>query len=115
MMRSFIHLALLGSVVLACGSSAEPQNPSASAPGDGEILYNMQCANCHGRKGNMGISGAKDLTVSVLTRDSMLAVVTRGRGAMMPYGELLKRAQIQAVVDHALSLRKPVGTEGPAK
>jgi hypothetical protein len=63
----------------------------------------------------MGVGGAKDLSVTTLSRDSMIAVVTHGRGAMMPYGELLKRKQIQAVVDHALSLRKPVGAEGPAK
>ncbi len=115
MMRSFVHLVLLGSVFLACGSSAEPQHANGAAPGEGELLYNMQCANCHGRKGNMGVGGAKDLSVSTLSRDSMITVVTRGRGTMMPYGELLDRKQIQAVVDHAMSLRTRVGPEGPAK
>lgn len=115
MMRTFVHLALMGSLMMACSSSAEPGNDSTFAPGEGELLYNMQCAHCHGRTGRMGIGGAKDLTLSMLTRDSMIAVVTRGRGAMMPYGALLEREQILAVVDHALSLRNPAGAERPVK
>jgi cytochrome c6 len=114
MMKAAVHLALLASLVLACGSAAEPQHANTPAPGEGEVLFNMQCANCHGRKGTLGISGAKDLSVSTLSRDSMIAVVVRGRGTMMPYGELFDRKQIQAVVDHALSLRRPLGAEAPA-
>ncbi len=115
MTRSFIHLAFLGSLALSCGYAAAPQSVGGDAPGKGELVYNVQCASCHGRKGNMGVGGAKDLVMSTLSRDSMIAVVTHGRGAMMPYGAILDREQVNAVVDHAMGMRKAAGAEGTAK
>jgi hypothetical protein len=36
----------------------------------------------------------------------MIAMVTNGKGAMMPYKNVLTPKQIEAVVDHARKLRK---------
>ena len=52
------------------------------------------------------MNGAKDLTASVLTREQMIAMVTHGKGAMMPYKNVLTAKQIELVVDHARTLRK---------
>lgn len=92
-------------VLAACGA-ADPGDRAATAVNDdGADLFNTYCATCHGRKGNMGINGAKDLTVSTLGREEMIAVVTNGRRLMMPYKSTLRPKEIEAVVDHALSLR----------
>jgi len=65
----------------------------------------MQCTLCHGRDGKLGLSGARDLTITALTREQMLLLVSNGKGAMMPYKNLMRPEEIEAVVDHVRSLR----------
>lgn len=60
---------------------------------------------CHGTGGNLGLSGAKDLTKSQLSKEEMIAVVTRGKGGMAGFGHLLSAEQINDVVDHVRTLR----------
>lgn len=105
--RSLLLLAL-AFVVLSCGTEAAPNTNGAAVDGDGKgaELFNTNCALCHGRKGDLGMNGAKDLTVSTLTREEMIALVSNGKGAMMPYKNVLTPKQIEQVVDHARSLRK---------
>jgi cytochrome c6 len=90
---------------MACGAGVPENELASSGKPDGTELFNTYCATCHGRKGNMGINGAKDLTLSTLSRDEGIAVVTNGRRLMMPYKGTLQPKEIEAVVDHALTLR----------
>lgn len=71
----------------------------------GRSLFNLNCALCHGRDGKLG-HGAKDLTVSMLTKEEMIATVEQGRGAMMPYRDILTSKEIDAVVTYVRSLQK---------
>lgn len=100
-----IATALLAS--LSCGQGS-PSTTGAmeAAPSKGEELFNANCALCHGRKGDLGMNGAKDLTVTRLTRAEMITMVSNGKGAMMPYKNVLTPKQIEAVVDHVRTLRK---------
>lgn len=93
---------------LACGDgrASTPATSEGDPVSKGAELFNTNCALCHGRKGDLGMSGAKDLTVSALTREQMIAMVTNGKGTMMPYKNVLTPKQIEAVVDHARTLRK---------
>lgn len=97
-------LVPLAMLALACGAAGTGEGTPAD---EGADLFNSYCATCHGRKGNMGINGAKDLTVSTLSREEMIAVVTNGRRLMMAYKGTLRPKEIEQVVDHALSLRTP--------
>jgi mono/diheme cytochrome c family protein len=105
MHRLLLVTALL--VSLSCGqgtaSTAEVADLGATK---GEELFNANCALCHGRKGDLGMNGAKDLTISPLTRAEMIAMVSNGKGAMMPYKNVLTPKQIETVVDHVRTLRK---------
>lgn len=98
-------LLLLPVVLLACGDAATTAVAGDPPPGIGEAIFNGQCATCHGRKGDMGLNGAKDLRASTLSREEAIAVVTNGRGLMMPYKAQLTEKEIAAVVDHVLTLR----------
>ncbi len=69
-------------------------------------MFNANCAMCHGRKGDLGMSGAKNLVTSILERKEVIAMITNGKGAMMPYGTTLTKEQIEAVTDHVLTLRR---------
>lgn len=99
-------LLLAALPIIACGTAASG-NADAPPPTEGEMVFNANCAMCHGRKGDLGLSGAKNLTVSLLSRDEVVAVVTNGKGAMMPYGKTLTEKQILAVAEHVLTLRSP--------
>ncbi len=100
-------LLLITAVALACGEghASAPATLEGDPASKGEQLFNANCALCHGRKGDLGMGGAKDLTVSTLTREEMIARVTNGKGAMMPYRNVLTPKQIEQVVDHARTLR----------
>ena len=95
---------LLFMPLLACGGQeADPERQEGDA---GASLFRMHCTLCHGDDGRLGLSGAKDLTASALSREEMIAVVRNGRGAMMGYGRVLSEEEIGLVVDHVRSLEK---------
>ena len=89
----------------ACGGGAGEDEQAPSIQVSGEAIFNTNCALCHGRKGDLGMSGAKDLTKSTLKREEMIAIIAHGKGNMMPYTNVLKPEEIELVVDHALTLR----------
>jgi len=106
-MRALLF-TVLTTLVLSCGweASSATLARAADGPGGGAELFNANCALCHGRKGDLGMNGAKDLTVSTLSRPEMIALVSNGKGVMMPYKNVLTPKQIEQVVDHARTLRK---------
>lgn len=97
--------ALLASLSCGTGTASTPEAVELGGT-KGEELFNANCALCHGRKGDLGMNGAKDLGLSTLTRAEMIAMVSNGKGVMMPYKNVLTPKQIEAVVDHVRSLRK---------
>lgn len=96
-----VLLLFLLPVLNACGTPEQPPPP----PRSGADIYVLLCTPCHGIAGNAGVAGAKHLDSSTRSRDEMLHIVTNGKGAMMPYRNQLTSAEIEAVVDHALTLR----------
>lgn len=96
-----ISIALL---VLACGSATGSSEPMEADKNLGQTVFNMNCALCHGRDGKAGINGAKDLTLSTLSKEEMVAIVRNGKGAMAPYKNVLSSKEIDAVVEHVRKL-----------
>lgn len=98
----------LGLLLLACSSATAdgPGMADRAEKSPGEQVFNMNCALCHGRDGKLGLNAAKDLTVSTLTKDEMVAMVRQGKGTMMPYKDVLTAKEIDAVVDHVRTLGK---------
>lgn len=105
MTRTLLMFGAIALLVPACGSSEAPATMDESAGvTKGEQLYLSNCTLCHGRDGKLGFNGAKDLTISILTKAEMIALVTNGKGVMMPYRNTLTAKDIEAVVDHVHSL-----------
>lgn len=73
---------------------------NADAASLGKTIYESQCVNCHGADGKSGLSGAKDLTASTLTKVEKLSIITNGKNAMKPYKNELTPEQIDAVADY---------------
>ncbi len=110
LMRCIPIVLIIACAQFACGGAAGGSDEvamNAPVPTVGEQLFNTHCTLCHGRKGNLRMNGAKDLVKSTLKREEMIALVTNGRNAMMPYKNALKPKEIEAVVEYALSLRAP--------
>ena len=54
----------------------------------GQALYASYCQSCHGQDGAAGLSGAKNLRVSLLTVDQKKDLIRNGKGAMPAYAQL---------------------------
>lgn len=77
----------------------ETKKPKATAQAAGKKVYNTYCLTCHGQKGNMGASGAHDLTKTTLSFAESIKVITEGRGLMTPH-KFLGKEKINAVAKY---------------
>lgn len=114
-------LALIGLSVLffvACGGEksssvsssdkvvASAETTKSSGNSKGKLIYKQYCVVCHGMDGKLAVSGAKDLSVSVLPIEERIDQITNGKGLMTPYKDILSTEQIQAVAEYLDELRK---------
>ena len=113
-MRQILMCTLLGLFILACGGDPgdgekgkkTTKKTVAKKKVDGKKIYRQYCVTCHGVNGDMGASGAFDLTTSKLTLDEKIAVITNGRNTMTPFKGLLSEAKIKAVAEYSETLKK---------
>lgn len=71
----------------------------------GEEVYVKHCKLCHGASGDLGLSGAANLKISVLNNAEVVTVVTEGRKAMPAWKAQLTPAQINDVAAYVITLR----------
>ena len=67
---------------------------------NGKQIFTEKCALCHGGDGKLGVSGAKDLSVTQLPHAGIVEIVTNGKNTMAPYKETLTAEQIEAVASY---------------
>ncbi len=116
-MKQLFFFAIVALLIVACGNSGADYSSSSStnvtaqtaadAP-DGEKIYKQYCVTCHGLYGDMGASGAFNLTTSTLSLEERIAVVTNGREttAMVGFKDILDETKIKAVAEYIVKLRK---------
>lgn len=102
----FICIAVL--LATACGSADDQINRRAAAAAittpDGAAIFRQYCVTCHGADGKLGLNGAKDLTVSILTIEERINVITYGKKVMTPFNEVLTPEEIKAVAEYTQKL-----------
>lgn len=111
MRKNLIFGVFFTSGIIALNStSCTQQTKSAESSEKKEInggdIYNHYCVSCHGKDGKMGVSGAKDLSISPLTLEEKISVISYGRGGMMPYKDLMSKEEIEAVAQFIKKLKK---------
>lgn len=107
MKKAAIISSTITLLLLACGSgTAMDDGGMATNKDPGKSVFQMNCSLCHGRDGKLGLNGAKDLTISTLSKAEMVAIVRNGKTAMMPYKDVLSAKEIDAVVDYVRTLGK---------
>lgn len=113
-MKKLITFLFFAVFLFACSgtekekTSSEPQ--AAAKPVkkkvDGAKIYKTYCVTCHGIYGDMGGSGAFDLTVTELSLEERIQVITKGRNLMTPFEGLLSEEKIRAVAEYVDELKK---------
>lgn len=94
----FPALSLLFLLPLLGAGARPPRLP-------GQVLFQRNCARCHGANGKLGRNGAHDLTQSNLNAFGRIYLVTNGLGKMPSFQKQLTPQQIQDVVAYSLTLR----------
>jgi cytochrome c6 len=77
----------------------------AAPPAPGQLIYQKNCARCHGKDGRLGLNGAHDLTKSNLNAFGRTYLVTNGMGKMPSFQKTLTPAQIAQVVAYSQTLK----------
>lgn len=77
----------------------------ATTAADGKEMFEATCISCHGENGKLMMSGASDLSVSGINRDSVISVITNGRNTMLPYQSAYSAEQIEKLADYVITLR----------
>lgn len=109
-MKKILMLLPLLILLSACGGET-PKTEKKSVPKLSDVplgkrIYKQHCVLCHGAKGDMGVNGSNDLTVSKLTLEEAIEVITNGRNTMLPYKQTLKKNEIEEVAKYLETLRK---------
>ena len=67
---------------------------------NGKQIFTEKCALCHGGDGKLGVSGAKDLSVTQLAHAGIVDIVTNGKNTMAAYKGALTAEQIEEVASY---------------
>lgn len=101
-----ILIATMLLVLISCSSNGKYEAPKAEnrEPMTGKKVFETYCVACHGADGKMGFSGAKDLSVTQLSHEDRIKVITYGKGVMNPFKDVLSPDEIQKVAFYIDSL-----------
>lgn len=113
--RSFAAtLVLCLGAAVGVASAQAPAGGAATAP-DGAALYGQHCRRCHGARGNPTqrmldlypeLKSLVDSAVMAhVTVDTVLVLMTKGRGDMKPLTDKMNEAEMRAVAQYVLTLR----------
>lgn len=89
---------------IACSSKGGDKSKGDTAI-DAEKIFKINCVLCHGEDGKLGLNNSKDLTVSKLTLDERIAMVTNGKNLMTGFGSILEKDEIKAVAEYTFKLK----------
>lgn len=106
--RSEVLLICFSLFLFSCGEKNDSfQKPKNIKELSGKEVYESWCISCHGSKGNLGISGAADLSVAQASIEENIYTITNGSqsGKMTPFKGLLNEKEIDAVAQYIESLK----------
>ena len=93
-------------MIIACAENTGNLEYSDTAADAGRNLFKNYCVACHGVDGKLGLNGAGDLTVSKLTLDERIQVITHGKNTMVPFKSVISESKIQTVAEYTLKFNQ---------
>lgn len=108
MKKLLIFFAVAATIASCTTASSSDQDTATAEPtsSPGMLVYTKHCKLCHGTKGDLGLSGAANLSITLLSHDEITHVVTEGRKGMPSWKAQLSPQEIQEVTDYVLTLKK---------
>lgn len=91
-------------LLVACTGTTNKANLSVEEI-DGKEIYNTYCVACHGKNGNLGASGAKNLQESTMSLEERIEIITNGKKIMSPFKHVLEENEIEAVARYIENLK----------
>ena len=73
---------------------------------NGKSLFTTYCVSCHGKKGDLGLNGAKNLQESQLSLQSRITIITKGKNNMAAFEGIMTDEEIQAVAAYSITLKQ---------
>lgn len=99
-MKPLIFFSLIALIILACGQGKSPGKSS-----EGKAIFGEYCVLCHGADGKSNMNGAKDLSLSEASLEERIHLISKGKGMMTPFEEILSPEQIKAVAQFTFELK----------
>ena len=109
MVLKFIYTLFVFSFIASCNSSNTSKTESNQPLSKAEIkqLFESNCSSCHGVDGTLGMSGAKDLSISNLKPAEIKDRIQNGKNGMPSFEGLIQEGeQMDSIVSYVISLRK---------
>ncbi len=105
----FLIVAMMIGFTIACANKDQKSKEISSSNTeevavDGAKIYKQNCVLCHGPDGKLGANGSKDLTLSELDINERIAMVTKGKGVMTAFENILTLSEIKAVAEYTKAL-----------
>lgn len=101
--RPILYAFLISLFLPTC--SAPEKEGTENEGVSGERIYRQKCSSCHGSDGKKGVSGATDLSKSGMKMKERVRTIEEGRGAMIPFKNVLEKNEIKAVAEYLDELR----------
>lgn len=101
-----VFLYVVCTVVVLGGAFQSPATAQEQETPRGQQLFMNNCTRCHGRNGNKGFLGAKDLTKSSLSREAAMKIILEGKGFMPSWKKRLSVSDVDLVIRYILTLRR---------
>ncbi len=81
--------------------SFNPNSDNYDITAHGKSIYTAYCVVCHGNDGKAEISGAKDISISPLSKDEIILKIRKGKNGMPAFGEsVLSEEEVYAVTSY---------------
>lgn len=109
-MKSFYCVPLIVYCIFffSCGNNSTKKTSEVipiAIGTQGQTLFESNCTNCHGEDGKLCALGAKDLSLSNLTKEQKMEIITNGKSTMTSFGNILNKEEVSAVADYVETLK----------
>ncbi|MFM2037186.1 MAG: hypothetical protein RL432_125 [Bacteroidota bacterium] len=91
----------------SCSENSKTAFQQAENNLSGQELYLLNCASCHGEKGDLGVSGAKNLRTSELDEITIEKIIRYGKNGMPAFkGIITEQKAYDSLARYVISFRK---------
>lgn len=92
--------------LIACnGTSKSKEDTTITSNRDAGEIYTAYCVQCHGTDGKKGTLGAKDLTITALSFQEKVDIISNGRRSMPGYKSSMSTKEIENVARYIENLK----------